>query len=197
MIATNIAESAEKVLLKYLAPEAAKTAAQEVADASAAGLSHEIAGALAGLLGGPVPEATPSKKPGSTPAKKPAAAAAPKTPAKKPAVPATGSGRVLTEQARKVMSFKKAVYHATNRAKAKKPEPWDTLVLKAASEGKIISVDWAKKTALAAQKREQKAGSNGHGKKAPAPAKKADKKADPPKKAANGTSAGLAESAPL
>jgi hypothetical protein len=202
MIATNIAETAEKVLLKYLAPDAAKTAAQEVADASASGLTHEIAHALAGLLGESVPAAkTPAKtpaKPSAPASKKPAAKAAP---AKKAATPAAGGSRVLTDQARKVMSFKKAVYHATNRAaevkkgKRAAPEPWDALVLKAHSEGKIISVDWAKKQANAAQKREAK-GTNGHAKKAP-PAKKDAKKADPAptKKVANG--AGLQESAPL
>lgn len=60
----------------------------------------------------------------------------------------------LSMKARKVMSFKKALYHAKNRAAKGAPEPHDALILAAAAAGKVISVEKAKRTAAKRERRQ-------------------------------------------
>ena len=176
MLQNHITEQALAVLRNYLAPEAAERAAGEIADATTAGLAHDLAGAMAtltNLIGGADTTPSPPTKRKSAAAPKPTAKAPakPKKAAKrKAAAPPPGGNRTLSDEARKVMSFKKAVYHATRRAKNKAPKPWDAAILAAHAAGKIISVSRAKQQALASQRKEA------------APAA--------PKKVANGTALG-------
>lgn len=179
MIQNTIAAITEKVLLQHLAPDPAKRVAQEVASASTDAVQVEINRALAGLLGSAdhAPVAAGKKTGGggggggkakSTAAARPAAA------------PGT---RELSAEARKVMSFKKALYHAKTRAEAVKkgereaPEPWDKLIFAAAAEGKIISVEQAKRMA-AAEAKKAKNGVNGYAATSK-PKKGGEKKAKP------------------
>lgn len=64
---------------------------------------------------------------------------------------ATKKGRAaLPDNVRKVMSFKKAVFHAQRRKKEGTPQAHDALILAAEKDGKVISVEWAKKQTASA-----------------------------------------------
>lgn len=170
---TNIAETAEKVLLRYLAPERAKEAANEIAAESAGSLVASLQESVKRLFADTMVPAAPATAV-TTPAP---AKAKPKAKAKGPAARPQAGTRELSPEARKKMSFKKAVFHAKNRKKKGKPELHDAIILKASEEGKIISVEHAKRQAAAAARKANKEAS------VPPAAKPA---ATPAKKAVNG-----------
>ncbi|APU88850.1 hypothetical protein Rctr197k_019 [Virus Rctr197k] len=189
MIQAHIADAAKAVLLKHLAPERAEEAAEEIAATAGSNVMQSIAAALAEALGTGTGTGSPPPAGKKTRAAKTTPAAPKKARAAQVAAPAAAKAkketvRNLSDEARKVMSFKKAAYHAQRRQTAGTPEPWDAAILAAHAEGKILNVERIKRQALSAAKKTDTAAA------APA-APPAKGKA---KKAANGT---LANAAPL
>ena len=179
MIQQHLIDTAEKVLLEYLAPERAKEAAQRIGTDGATLVNAEMAEAVqrvrarveaaltfegleAGLTppaaAAPTATASATVKGGRKGGGSSSGGASARAP-RKPATPTESGKRELSPKSRLTMSFKKALHHARNRAVKGAPLPYDAFLLKAAEEGRVVSVETAKRQAAAAERKAKSASS--------------------------------------